>query len=115
MAALFIGHLIFKNSLIIFDTLFPLLAQLGSAEITSREIVRAIYPKLAEKQGDEIDEKRAVIGLDADQQHRRAKCCQPVPGERIIGITYRGQGVVVHAIDCEALADYVDKADRGQS
>lgn len=89
-----------------------LLAQLGSAEITSREIVRAIYPELAEKQGDEIDEKRAVIGLDADQQHRRAKCCHPVPGERIIGITYRGQGVVVHAIDCEALADYEDQPER---
>jgi len=89
-----------------------LLAQLGSAEITSREIVRAIYPELAEKQGDEIDEKRAVVGLEADQRHRRAKCCQPVPGERIIGITYRGQGVVVHAIDCEALADYEDQPER---
>ena len=89
-----------------------LLARLGSAEITSVDIVRAIYPKLAEKQGDAIDAKRAVIGLDADQQHRRAKCCQPVPGERIIGITYRGQGVVVHAIDCEALADYEDQPER---
>ncbi len=89
-----------------------MLAQLGSAEITAREVVRGIYPKLAEKQGDEIEERRAVIGLEPDQEHRRAKCCQPVPGERILGITYRGQGVVVHAMDCDALADYEDQPER---
>tara|TARA_R110002051_G_scaffold20631_3_gene55985 strand:- start:19118 stop:21253 length:2136 start_codon:yes stop_codon:yes gene_type:complete len=89
-----------------------MLAQLGSAELTAREIVRVIYPQLVEKQGNEIDEKRAVIGLEADQNHQRAGCCQPVPGERIVGITFRGQGVVVHAIDCEALADFEDQPDR---
>ncbi|MFT5866051.1 MAG: guanosine-3',5'-bis(diphosphate) 3'-pyrophosphohydrolase [Gammaproteobacteria bacterium] len=89
-----------------------MLARLGSAEITAREIVRRIYPKLAEQHGDEIEAKRAVIGLEADQRHQRARCCQPVPGERIIGITYRGQGVVVHAIDCDALADFEDQPDR---
>ncbi|MFT5064506.1 MAG: GTP pyrophosphokinase [Yoonia sp.] len=89
-----------------------MLARLGSAEITASEIVRRIYPKLAEKQGDEIEEKRAVIGLEPDQKHQRAQCCQPVPGERIIGITYRGQGVVLHAIDCEALADFEDQPER---
>ena len=89
-----------------------MLARLGSAEITAHEIVRRIYPKLAEKQGNEIEAKRAVIGLEADQQHKRARCCQPVPGERIIGITYRGQGAVVHAIDCDALADFEDQPDR---
>ena len=89
-----------------------MLARLGSAEITAHEIVRCIYPKLAEKQGNEVEAKRAVIGLEADQQHKRARCCQPVPGERIIGITYRGQGAVVHAIDCDALADFEDQPDR---
>ncbi|WP_106746047.1 RelA/SpoT family protein [Yoonia maritima] len=89
-----------------------LLAQLGSAEITGREVVRAIYPELEARDGDEVDEKRAVVGLAADQVQRRGPCCQPVPGERILGITYRGQGVVVHAIDCEALADYEDQPER---
>ena len=89
-----------------------LLAQLGSAEITGREVVRAIYPELEARDGDEVDEKRAVVGLAADQVQRRGPCCQPVPGERILGITYRGQGVVVHAIDCEALADYEEQPER---
>ncbi|MDG1376629.1 MAG: bifunctional (p)ppGpp synthetase/guanosine-3',5'-bis(diphosphate) 3'-pyrophosphohydrolase [Yoonia sp.] len=94
------------------DNAEELLARLGSAEISAREIVRAIYPELAEKQGDEIDSKRAVVGLAADQQHQRGGCCQPLPGERIIGIAFRGRGVVVHAIDCEALADYEDQPER---
>jgi (p)ppGpp synthase/HD superfamily hydrolase len=38
--------------------------------------------------------------------------CQPVPGERIVGITHRGQGVVVHAIDCSVLVDYEPAVDR---
>jgi len=53
-----------------------------------------------------------VIGLDANQTHRRAQCCQPIPGERIVGITRRGQGVVIHTIDCEVLAKYEDQPDR---
>ena len=94
------------------DTVDELLARLGSAEITGREVVRAIYPALENRHGEVIDQHRAVVGLSADQVHRRGRCCQPVPGERIIGITFRGQGVVLHAIDCEALVDYEDQPDR---
>ncbi len=89
-----------------------LLARLGSAELSSRAVVRAIYPELAEKSGEEVDQKRAVIGLAAGRTHSRSPCCQPVPGERIVGITFRGQGVVVHAIDCPVLAGYEEQTDR---
>lgn len=89
-----------------------LLERVGSAEITSREVVSAIHPELAKSVGNEIEARRAVVGLEADQSHRRAQCCQPIPGERIVGITYRGQGVVVHTIDCRVLVDYEDQPDR---
>jgi len=56
--------------------------------------------------------RRAVIGLSPGQSFDRAPCCQPLPGERIIGITFRGKGVVVHAIDCDRLSDYEDQPDR---
>ncbi len=97
---------------LVIEDVDELLARLGSAELTAREIVRVIYPDLAQKAGDEIDEGRAVVGLAPDQSHRRAPCCQPVPGERIVGITFRGQGVVVHAIDCPALVDYEEQPER---
>ena len=89
-----------------------LLEQLGAAEVSARDVVRVIYPELGERAGDEIEEARAVVGLSPDQSHKRARCCQPVPGERIVGITYRGQGVLVHAIDCDALADFEDQTER---
>jgi len=88
------------------------LARLGSAELTAREVIEAIYPELALKQTEEIDANRSVAGLSADQSYRRAMCCQPVPGERIVGITYRGQGVVVHAIDCPALTEFEEQPER---
>ena len=89
------------------------LARLGSAELTAREVIEAIYPELATQASvEEVDAHRAVVGLTADQSFRRANCCQPVPGERIVGITYRGQGVVVHAIDCAALAEFEDQPGR---
>jgi GTP pyrophosphokinase/guanosine-3',5'-bis(diphosphate) 3'-pyrophosphohydrolase len=89
-----------------------LLARLGSAEITGTEVVRAIYPNLKPTVTPEVDAKRAVVGLEPGQSFRRARCCQPVPGERIVGIVSRGEGVVVHAIDCEALSEYEDQTDR---
>jgi GTP pyrophosphokinase/guanosine-3',5'-bis(diphosphate) 3'-pyrophosphohydrolase len=89
------------------------LARLGSAELTAREVIEAIYPELATQASvEEVDARRPVVGLTADQSFRRANCCQPVPGERIVGITYRGQGVVVHAIDCPALAEFEDQPGR---
>ena len=94
------------------DSVDELLAQLGSAEITGRHMVGTIYPELVEKEGEKIAANRAVIGLSPTQKHQRARCCQPVPGERILGITYRGEGVVVHAIDCDALADFEDQPER---
>jgi GTP diphosphokinase / guanosine-3',5'-bis(diphosphate) 3'-diphosphatase len=88
------------------------LARMGSAELTAREVIEAIYPELATRTAEEVDARRAVAGLAADQSSRRANCCQPVPGERIVGITYRGQGVVVHAIDCPALAEFEEQPAR---
>ena len=89
-----------------------LLERVGAAEITSRDVVSAVYPELAKSVGTEIEARRAVIGLDTNQMHRRAQCCQPIPGERIVGITYRGEGVVVHTIDCEILATLEDQPER---
>ncbi len=88
------------------------LARIGSAELTVREVIEAIYPELATEAPDEVDARRPFVGLAPGQNFSRANCCQPVPGERIVGITYRGQGAVVHAIDCQALAEFEDQPAR---
>jgi GTP pyrophosphokinase/guanosine-3',5'-bis(diphosphate) 3'-pyrophosphohydrolase len=89
-----------------------LLARLGSAEMSAREVVAAVYPDLAPAPTDFIEMQSAVIGLDKGQAFDRAPCCQPLPGERIVGIVQRGKGVTVHSIDCGALAAYEDHPSR---
>ncbi len=94
------------------DSADDLLVQLGSAERTGREVVSAVYPELGKVTGDEVDRRRAVIGLEPGQSFDRAPCCEPLPGERIVGITVRGKGVTLHAIDCDRLSEYEEQPER---
>jgi len=89
-----------------------LMEKLGSADLTGREAVQAVYPELKPKPGEQVDRKRAVVGLQPGQSYDRAPCCQPLPGERIVGITFRGKGVTIHSIDCERLSAYEDQPER---
>lgn len=45
-----------------------------------------------------------VQGLD-DMLFRFAGCCQPVPGDDIIGFITRGRGVTIHQADCPVTKD----------
>lgn len=89
-----------------------LLAQLGSAELTARRVVSTLYPELSLADPELADNMRPILGLAPDQIVNRPKCCQAVPGERIVGITYRGKGVVVHTIDCPALQEFEQQPNR---
>jgi len=75
-------------------------------------VVQAVYPEITHDGDETVDVKRAVIGLAADQSFERAPCCRPLPGERIVGVTFRGRGVVIHAIDCDRMAAYEDQPNR---
>ncbi|RMD91543.1 MAG: bifunctional (p)ppGpp synthetase/guanosine-3',5'-bis(diphosphate) 3'-pyrophosphohydrolase [Alphaproteobacteria bacterium] len=89
------------------------LVRLGGAEITGEQLVRTLYPELwREGARPPVPEGRALIGLGPNQTAIRARCCQPLPGERIVGITHRGRGVQIHAIDCAALAEYEEQSNR---
>lgn len=89
-----------------------LLARLGSAELTAHDVVQAVYPDLARDETEPISPRRAVVGLQPGQSFERAPCCQPLPGERIVGITQRGKGVIVHAMDCDLLSQFEEQPER---
>ena len=41
-----------------------------------------------------------------------ARCCHPLPGDRIVGIVTTGKGVTIHTIDCETLETFADTPER---
>jgi guanosine-3',5'-bis(diphosphate) 3'-pyrophosphohydrolase len=91
------------------------LARLGAAEMTGRDLVTTLYPELLReaalpRAGDGA--APVVIGLGTGQVARPAPCCNPIPGERIVGIAVRGKGVVIHAIDCAELGAFEEESDR---
>lgn len=87
------------------------LARIGAAELSAREVVAKLYPELVGRPETEETVGRPVIGLPSGSEMNRAQCCQPVPGERIVGVPYKGRGPILHAIDCPALADLDAMAD----
>jgi len=91
-----------------------LLASIGYGKITSHQVLARLLPPetLQQKPQEESTLKRLfrkmagqskagvrVSGVE-DMLVRFGKCCDPLPGERILGFITRGRGVTVHAVDC---------------
>jgi len=108
-----------------------LFAQVGSGEITGRQVVEAVYPgtkKDKRKNGKVIEFARSlgrrrqksqpakpgipIKGMIPGMALHFAGCCTPLPGDRIVGIISKGRGVNVHAIDCETLEEFADTPER---
>jgi guanosine-3',5'-bis(diphosphate) 3'-pyrophosphohydrolase len=41
-----------------------------------------------------------------------ARCCHPLPGDRIVGIITTGKGVTIHTIDCSTLESFSESPER---
>ncbi|MFN2383356.1 MAG: bifunctional (p)ppGpp synthetase/guanosine-3',5'-bis(diphosphate) 3'-pyrophosphohydrolase [Gemmatimonadota bacterium] len=52
-----------------------------------------------------------IQGMD-NLMVRFSQCCQPVPGDEILGYVTRGRGVSVHRADCPSLLNLTDARER---
>ncbi|MEM7239388.1 MAG: RelA/SpoT AH/RIS domain-containing protein, partial [Pseudomonadota bacterium] len=90
-----------------------MLIGLAEGRISSRQITEAVYsaqPPGAPQPDSAVPEIK-VRGIKRGQAIRFCSACWPIPGDRIMGLTRRGQ-VVIHAISCPLLAEFEDELER---
>ncbi|ALE15767.1 GTP pyrophosphokinase, (p)ppGpp synthetase II [Altererythrobacter epoxidivorans] len=90
-----------------------LMFAVGAAKLTDREVMEALVPGSTSDLPDNHDWSRrdhaiSIRGLTAGVGFKLATCCHPVPGDRIVGLRKKDEGVEVHAIDCLELASGID-------
>ncbi len=95
-----------------------LLSAVGYARLTPRQVLNRLLPKMeGEKEEKKTEDKKkqreeprteevvkkaegvSIKGV-SDILVRFAQCCNPVPGDPIVGYISRGRGVTIHRQDC---------------
>jgi guanosine-3',5'-bis(diphosphate) 3'-pyrophosphohydrolase len=105
-----------------FQAVDDLIAAVGYGKMTANQIIGKILPqeRLEEQQKEQKDgrlkhlikkitrgprDALLIKGVD-NVLVRYAGCCNPLPGDKVVGFITRGRGVTIHASDCQnALSD----------
>lgn len=96
-----------------YESVDDLVSAVGYARITPRKILNKLYSILHPDSANQVapealpareaqkvkDSSVGVAGVDGVLM-RFAKCCNPVPGDPIVGYISRGMGITVHRADC---------------
>jgi GTP pyrophosphokinase len=108
-----------------------LMAGIGYGKFSARQILGRLAPAASEPLADDEPEKatglasvvRRVFGGDqnnnairvkghGDLLVYRARCCNPIRGESIVGYVTRGKGVAVHALNCPNVMNLMYEPER---
>jgi GTP pyrophosphokinase len=113
-------------------TAADLLATLGQGKHTAHQILKVLAPSLANPHDGEEGTKPGAEGGMSDAVRKlhlagseslqvegqndllvyRARCCNPIRGEEIVGYVTRGRGVAVHARNCPNVQNLLYESDR---
>ena len=106
------------------ESMDELVAMVGSGEVTVPEVITALVPEEflrqnSDEAGHDVPERLnwqsdeiPIRGLTDGMAVHHAKCCHPLPGDRIVGILSPGKGVAIHTKDCETLESFADTPER---
>lgn len=99
---------------------------IGEGTITREEVVKQVQPKRSKlrstlsllnfKKKKNISKSPEnyvpIKGLISGMAMHFAKCCHPLPGDRIVGIIHTGSGVTIHTSDCKMLDNFSSMPER---
>jgi guanosine-3',5'-bis(diphosphate) 3'-pyrophosphohydrolase len=102
-------------------------AALGYGKFSARQVLQKLAPESVPAEsaapapvtsaparvatGDDKDLVIKVKGID-DLLVYRAKCCNPIKGEAIVGYVTRGKGVAVHSVNCTNVQNLMYEPER---
>ena len=102
-----------------------LIASIGQGDVPVLQVLRALHPSLeqapeAKPAGtlDRLVDRMRGTGKGVRIQGadglmvRYAQCCQPVPGDPVVGYVTKGRGVSIHRADCANLLTLVHDPER---
>ena len=93
-------------------TLFPGIARENSAKTKDQRALDRLKAGETLERGQADPTKVELKGLIKGMAVHFARCCHPLPGERIVGIVATGKGITIHTIDCDNLVNFYDQPER---
>jgi GTP diphosphokinase / guanosine-3',5'-bis(diphosphate) 3'-diphosphatase len=94
------------------DDLDNLFVQIGFGRVSTRQVLSRLLRKepKARRPHTEAGPSNLLNVREVDGVlYRRAKCCNPVPGERIVGIVTKHRGISIHKASCRAILNFRDE------
>ncbi|OYD24661.1 GTP diphosphokinase [Oceanimonas baumannii] len=76
-----------------------------SSEEQDQQVLRELEQKAAKKPQDNKPKGHIVVQGVGNLLTNTARCCQPIPGDEIIGFITQGRGISIHRADCEQLKE----------
>ena len=108
------------------NTIDDLYALIGYGELTAEGVIHRIREDIPKKTLDELRSSNEALaeqgqlpilvsasGIDG-VLFRLSKCCQPIPGDALLGYVTRGKGVTIHRMDCPNLRNTRDDPEESK-
>ncbi|KQP55562.1 bifunctional (p)ppGpp synthetase/guanosine-3',5'-bis(diphosphate) 3'-pyrophosphohydrolase [Agreia sp. Leaf283] len=110
-----------------YDSVSGLYAAIGEGHVSTQSVIEKVLAGLQNeaisedsdldvvvhgRRRSKLSDSGVLVRGAPDILVKLAKCCTPVPGDKIVGFVTRGSGVSVHQSDCHNVASLLNEPER---